>query len=257
MNLFQKIGLFILFTAISLPLKMCGQQSADQIHIERIIKTIDELYRTESSYAEMDMEIVTPYWQRTLKMKIWTKGMNETFIRILAPAKEKGIATLRIEKEMWNFLPKTNKVIKIPPSMMMSSWMGSDFNNDDLVNEFSLIEDYTYSFITPPDADQELLYIQCIPKPDLPVVWGKINLSVREKDYIPVKEEYYDEKGELMRIINYKDITVYDGRKIPAIIELIPQKKEGHKTVLKYLDAKFNIPIDHEIFSLRNLRTIN
>jgi outer membrane lipoprotein-sorting protein len=203
----------------------------------------------------MEMEIITPHWQRMLKMKVWTEGMEKTFIRILSPAKEKGVATLRIEDDMWNYLPKTNKVIKIPPSMMMSSWMGSDFNNDDLVNEFSLVEDYTYTLLSPEDKQENRLYIECIPRKDLPIVWGKIILTVRKKDYIPVKEEYYDEKGKLMRIMNYRDITVFDNRKIPAILELIPQDEEGHKTVLRYLTAEFNIGISEDIFTLRNLRS--
>lgn len=108
-------------------------QNESELNVREIVKQIDELYRSESSYSELEMEIITPHWERTLKMKAWSKGMEKTFIRILAPAKEKGMVTLRIGNEMWNYLPKTNKVIKVPPSMMMSSWMGSDFTNDDLV----------------------------------------------------------------------------------------------------------------------------
>jgi outer membrane lipoprotein-sorting protein len=223
--------------------------------VDEIIKRIDELYRSTSSYSEVEMEISTPHWQRTLKMKVWTEGMDKTFIRILSPAKEKGLATLRIKQEMWNYLPKTNKVIKIPPSMMMSSWMGSDFNNDDLVNEFSLYEDYSYKLITPSSAEPGIVYISCIPREDLPIVWGKIILSVKDRDYIPIKEDYYDEKGELMRIMNYKNVTDFGGRRIPAEMELIPQHKEGHKTVLRYINASFDINFDSEIFNLRNLRS--
>ena len=117
--------------------------------VETIIKRIDQLYRSETSEAEMEMHIVTPHWERTLAMHVWTEGMDKTFIRITAPKKEQGVATLRIGNEMWNYLPKTNKVMKIPPSMMMGSWMGSDFTNDDLVRESSMLEDYTYQFVTP------------------------------------------------------------------------------------------------------------
>ena len=229
-----------------------SQEYSDE-KVTRIVQSIDELYRSSSSYSELEMEVVTPQWQRTLDMKAWTEGKEKTFIRITAPAKEQGVATLRIKNEMWNYLPKINKVIKIPPSMMMSSWMGSDFNNDDLVNEFSLISDYHYKLIHPADAADSLFYVECVPKPDLPIIWGKVVITVRKMDYIPVQEKYYDEKGNIMRVMNYKDIKIFDGRKIPAIMELIPQNKTGHKTVLKYLDAQFNIPLDKDIFSLRNL----
>jgi outer membrane lipoprotein-sorting protein len=224
-------------------------------HVRDIIQYLDELYRSESSYAKMEMQIVTPHWERTLKMDIWTQGKDKTFIRITEPKKERGTATLRLDNEMWNYLPKTNKVIKIPPSMMMSSWMGSDFKNDDLVNEFSLLDDYTYKFLQPDDAKPGRLYIECKPKENLPIVWSKIIMEVREEDYLPVREKYFDEKDNLMRVMNYREITEFDGRKIPKIMELIPQDEEGKKTVLEYLEAKFDFQIDEDIFTLRNLRS--
>jgi outer membrane lipoprotein-sorting protein len=228
---------------------------SQQHDVKKIIQYLDELYRSKSSFAEMEMQIVTPHWERTLKMNIWTEGKDKTFIRITEPKKERGIATLRLSNEMWNYLPKTNKVIKIPPSMMMSSWMGSDFKNDDVVNEFSLLEDYSYQIIQPENPESGYLYVECIPREDLPIVWSKILMKIREVDYIPVKEEYYDEKDNLMRVMNYKQITEFDGRKIPKIMELIPQDDPGKKTVLIYIDAKFDFPIDKDVFTLRNLRS--
>jgi outer membrane lipoprotein-sorting protein len=228
---------------------------SQQHDVKKIIQYLDELYRSKSSFAEMEMQIVTPHWERTLKMNIWTEGKDKTFIRITEPKKERGTATLRLSNEMWNYLPKTNKVIKIPPSMMMSSWMGSDFKNDDVVNEFSLLEDYSYQIIQPENPESGYLYVECIPREDLPIVWSKILMKIREVDYIPVKEEYYDEKDNLMRVMNYKQITEFDGRKIPKIMELIPQDEPGKKTVLIYIDAKFDFPIDKDVFTLRNLRS--
>ena len=122
-------------------------QAVDSSAVQAIIKKVDQLYRSKTSSSSMEMEIVTPHWQRTLAMNAWTEGMDKTFFRITSPKKEQGVATLRVENEMWNYLPKTNKVMKVPPSMMMSSWMGSDFTNDDLVKEFSLFEDYSYELI--------------------------------------------------------------------------------------------------------------
>jgi outer membrane lipoprotein-sorting protein len=239
---------------LSLAIPLCAQNHASD-EAREIVKKIDELYRSESSAGEMEMQIVTPHWERTLRMNVWTEGMKRTFIRIASPAKEKGVATLRIGNEMWNFLPNTNKVIKIPPSMMMSSWMGSDFTNDDLVNEFSLLEDYSYKLITPGDAEPGMLYIESIPREDLPIVWGKIVSAVRVQDYIPIWEKYYDEKGALMRAINFSDVKQFGERTIPAVMELIPQNKEGHKTVIRYLRLEFDRPLHDDIFTLRNLRS--
>ncbi|MBD3232202.1 MAG: outer membrane lipoprotein-sorting protein [candidate division Zixibacteria bacterium] len=243
------IILLIIFTAI-----LSIAQSENNNEIYNIVHKVDQLYRSKSSYSELEMEIVTPHWERTLSMKAWTEGTKKTFIRITAPKKEKGVATLRIGNEMWNYLPKTNKVVKIPPSMMMSSWMGSDFTNDDLVKEFSLFEDYSYEYTDVENPQNGLVYINCIPREDLPVVWGNIVMAVTRSDTLPVWQKYYDEKGELMRVLEYDNVNPFDGRKLPSVMVMIPQNEEGHRTTLRYEKLEFNIGIDEEIFSLRNLR---
>ncbi|MFQ6038965.1 MAG: outer membrane lipoprotein-sorting protein [Candidatus Aminicenantales bacterium] len=221
---------------------------------ERIVRKIDELYRASTSEALVEMQIITPHWERTLKMRAWTKDMDRTFIRILEPKKERGIATLRIGNEMWNFLPKTNKVLKIPPSMMMSSWMGSDFTNDDLVKEFTFLESYHFEMADVPNSEPGVLYVKCVPKEGLPIVWGHILVAVREEGYLPLWQKYYDEKGRLVREMVFKEVRTFGERKLPSIVELIPTTKQGHKTVLRYIEARFDIPLNPEIFTLRNLR---
>lgn len=267
----QIVGLMLLFLVVSTaPCPLFAEDISLEIDVKAIVKKIDQLYRGETSYAEMEMQIVTPHWKRTLALEVWTKGMDQTFILIKSPKKEKGITTLRIGNEMWNYLPKTNKVIKIPPSMMMSSWMGSDFTNDDLVKESSMLDDYSYQLITAEEAQVEtlraerseipsmgttsLLYIQLTPKEGSPIVWGKIVAAIRASDYIPVWQNFYDEKGRLMRMLDFKEIKQFNGRKIPSIMEMIPQNKKDHKTVVQILAAEFDSPIDDKIFTLRNLR---
>jgi len=223
--------------------------------VDEIIEKIDELYRSNTSYAEMEMEIITPHWERTLAMKAWTEGMEKTFIRITAPAKEKGVSTLRIENEMWNYLPKTNKVIKVPPSMMMSSWMGSDFTNDDLVSEFTFTEDYHFHTISADSIRDDRILIEAIPKEDRPIVWGKVFLYIQKSDTLPVREEFYDEKGRLMRLMKFKEVKNIDDRRIPSVMILIPQDEEGNKTILRYRKVDFNRDIPSDIFSLRHLRS--
>jgi outer membrane lipoprotein-sorting protein len=246
--------IILLLPFLALSAQAAVPDSLTQAQVDDIVRKIDQLYRSESSYSELEMEIVTPHWQRTLAMNAWTEGMDKTFIRITSPKKDKGVATLRIENEMWNYLPKTNKVIKIPPSMMMSSWMGSDFTNDDLVKEFSLFEDFSYELARVEEGREDLIYVNCIPREDLPVVWGNIVIAATREDYIPIWQKYYDEEGRLMRVLNYSDVKTFGGRTIPATMEMIPTAKEGHKTVIRYLKLKFDSKVDEEIFSLRSLR---
>lgn len=245
------ITLFFSGLAAALP----AAEKISQEDINNIIQDVDRLYRSNSSYSELEMEIITPNWQRTLSMYGWSEGMDKTFIRITAPKKDEGVATLRIDNEMWNYLPKTDKVIKVPPSMMMSSWMGSDFTNDDLVKEFSLFEDYTYEAIDVEDGTEDNYYINCIPNENIPVVWKNIIFCIRKADKIPRWARYYDEKGRLMRVLIYSDVKRFGDRTIPATLEMIPQNKEGHKTIVRYIEIKFDAKLDRETFTLRNLQS--
>jgi hypothetical protein len=223
--------------------------------IREVVRKIDEMYRSRSSAATLEMEIVTPHWQRTLKMHVWSEGMDKTFVRIDEPLKEKGVATLRIGNDMWNYLPKTDKVIKVPPSMMMGSWMGSDFTNDDLVKEYTFIEDYTFEPATVESPESGVVYIKCTPREGVPVVWGSVLIEARESDAIPLREKYYDGTGRLMREMVFKDVGSLGGRVIPTTLELVSATKPGQHTVLRYTEASFDKPLDPAIFSLRNLRS--
>lgn len=220
--------------------------------VEEIVKKSDELYRSTTSYAEMAMQIETPDWKRTMRLKAWTEGMKKTFITILEPKKDAGIGTLRMDTEMWNYFPKINKVMKIPPSMMMGSWMGSDFTNDDLVKESTLMDDYTYKLIAGPDATK--YYIELKPKETTASVWGRIVVVANKSDLLPVAQEFYDEKGIKVRLMTFSDVKVLGGKKIPAVMELRSLTKSGNKTTIIYKDVQFDVKLDPDTFTLRNLQ---
>jgi hypothetical protein len=145
--------------------------------------------------------------------------------------------------------------MKIPPSMMMGSWMGSDFTNDDLVKEFTFLKDYEFEFTVVPEPQPGILYVKCIPHEGLPIVWGHVVVAVRADDYLPVWEKRYDEKGNLMREMVFKEIKTFGTRTIPSVMEMIPSTKKGKKTTVRYLEAEFDVAMDEQIFTLRNLRT--
>lgn len=240
--------------ALSAPGVGRPDEASPAVNVRDVVDKIDRLYRSEASYADVEMEIVTPHWQRTLAMKVWTKSMDKTLVRIISPKKEAGVATLRVDNEMWNYLPKTGKVIKVPPSMMMSSWMGSDFTNDDLVKESSYLDDYTYRLVPKPDGEEELIYVELQPKEDSPTVWASIILAVQRSDYLPVRQEFYDDRGDLMRVLSFSDVRDMGGRTIPRVMEMEPQTEQGHSTVVRYATVEFAADVPDEIFSLRNLR---
>ncbi|MBN2382890.1 outer membrane lipoprotein-sorting protein [bacterium] len=244
----------ILFLLLCCLMPFSQPYAQENFDVREIVARVDKLYRSETSYAEMEMTIETPHWERTLRLEAWTQGMDRTFIHILAPKKDQGVTTLRVEQDMWNYFPKINKVMKVPPSMMMGSWMGSDFTNDDLVKESTLLDDYVASLVQPEDALPGHYYIKLVPREQTATVWGKIVLVVRKSDLFPLKEEYYDEKGTLMRTMEFQDMQILGGRKLPVTMIMIPLNKEKHRTIIRYLKAEFDLELDAEVFTLRNLQ---
>lgn len=221
-------------------------------NVDTILDKVDELFRSDTSYGNMRMEIETPHWKRTLVMEMWTKGMDYTFVVIKSPRKDKGVSTLKRKNEMWNYFPKINKVIKIPPSMMMGSWMGSDLTNDDLVKESSLRKDYNSKL----EDKGKKYFITLTPKASTISVWGKIEIIVDKSSLLPEKQIFYDEKNIAIREINFKDIKKLGGKTIPVIMEIIPltEDKKGNKTVMIYEDMTFNLKIKDTVFTRQNLQ---
>ena len=224
---------------------------ASQLTPAALLTKIDELYRSDSAMATLQMHITTPNWQRTLELQSWSRGLDDTFIRVLSPKKDRGVATLKIANDMWNFFPKINKVIKVPPSMMMGSWMGSDFTNDDLVREVSLVEQYSVTL-----TENESLYVlQLLPKQSTVTVWGKVEVEILKENLLPTQQRYYNEQGQLMRTMVFDEIKDFSGRLLPARMTMIPHNKTGHKTVVEYTQLKFDVPFQQDIFSLSHLQS--
>lgn len=204
--------------------------------------------------SQLTMTVTTPRWERTLELQSWMERPRLTFVRILAPAKEAGIASLRIGSEMWNYLPTVERTIKIPPSMMLQPWMGSDFSNDDLVKQSSMVDDYTHRFVGSDTAGGAPVYlIEALPRPDAAVVWGRLVLRVRKADFLPVRVEYYDERGALIRVLTYSEIQPMGGRTIPTRWMMQPVDKPGNRTTIVLKRATFDAAIPADVFTQRNL----
>jgi hypothetical protein len=204
----------------------------------------------------MEMKIIRPDWERTISLKSWSKGTDFAVILITSPAKEKGQVFLKREKEMWNWVPSIERMIKIPPSMMMTSWMGSDFTNDDLVRESSILKDYDHVLVADEIRDGvECWKIQLNPKPDAPVVWGKI-IAWIDKDYNQRYVEYFDEDGYLVNIMILSQVKMMHDREMPTHLEMIPADEDGKKTVIQINSAIFNDPIQDSFFSQQNMRRV-
>ena len=221
-----------------------------------IIERIDRLLRGDSSRAVVTMEVVTEHWERQMTMEMWSLGTDYTLVRLLAPAKEAGTATLRANDNIWNYLPKVDRTIKIPSSMMGGAWMGSHFTNDDLVQESQMIDVYDVAVAFDGERDGVRVWeLRLTPKPEAAVVWGHLEFLVRQDDYLPRWAKYYDEDGELARTMEYSEYSEFDGRLVPAVMNMQPADKPGERTTIRYEELEFDVDIDPSFFSLRTLQS--
>jgi len=223
-----------------------------KIDLDAVVKYFENLYRSDSSISVAKLTVTKPRSTRTLEMKIWTQGEDKALIVIRNPARERGTATLRVDKNLWNYLPRIKRTIRIPPSMMLASWMGSDFTNDDLVKESSYSKDYEYELVGPSERPKGWL-VRFTAKPDIVGLWNRFELILSEDARIPLEAKYYDRKDRLARVMRWSDVKVFDDRRIPTRMTLIPSDKEGHITEMVYLDIDFDVKVSDDTFSLSNL----
>lgn len=221
---------------------------------EEIIRRAEDSVKGETSHGIAEMTVVTPDYTRTMKMESWWVGNDKALILILEPKKEAGNKTLKIKNEMWNYLKNTETTIKIPPSMMLQSWNGSDFTNDDLVRDSNLNNDYFQELDGEEELDGEPCWrIKLTPRPEAPVVWGKLLYWVRKSDYLPARVDFYDEGDRLVRHLQYSDYQLLHGRKLPMKWSMINNLKAGRQTDFRIIDMYFDVPISDRIFSFREL----
>ncbi len=236
---------------------LCACVTAAAQDAREIIRRADEKARGKTSEAEMVIRTTRPAWTREMAVHTWMSGNDYAVILILSPAKDKGTVFLKRKKEVWNWLPTLERSIKLPPSMMTQSWMGTDFTNDDLVKESSIVDDYDHRFLSDTTvAGRDSYLIEMIPKPDAAVVWGKIIVSVDKKDYLQLHSRFYDDDGVLVNTMNGYDVKVMDSRLIPTRLEMIPADKKNQKTEIIYNRIQFNRPIADNFFTLDKMRNL-
>ena len=228
---------------------------AANLNPEKILDNVDDIYRSNTSHGILTLAVNTTNWQRTLTLEQWSKDKNKHLIKVLKPKKEKNLATLRVDNNVWNYMPKVKKVVKIPSSMMSYSWMGSHFTNDDLVKQSRMAKDYDFSISFEGIRDEiDIVEIICIPKKNAVVVWGKVEVVVYREDFIPLKIIYYDEDLKVSRKLEFSNVQTLDNKKMPLKMKMIPEDEPGESTTIQWQEIKFDLAISDDFFSLHNLQ---
>lgn len=220
-----------------------------------IVDRVDRLLRGNSSRGTVTMDVVTPHYSRSITMQIWSLGTTYSLVRVTSPPRDAGTSTLKVGNDLWNYLPRVDRTIRLPASLMGASWMGSDFTNDDLVKESRIIDDYDIATSFTGRRDGALVWeFTLTPKPDAAVVWGRIVEQIRQDDLMPIWARYYDDRDSLVRTMTFTDYRQMGGRLVPATMVVHPAGKAGQQTTLRYSALEFDVGLTPAFFSLEQLR---
>jgi len=229
-----------------------GVPDTDVPDVYRLLRSYDDLYDSTGTIARVEISIVTPKKTRTLRLRLWGKGEDKALIVIDAPPRDAGTATLKVDKNLWNYLPKISRTIRVPPSMMMGSWMGSDLTNDDLVRDSSYEDDYE-SEVVGRSEDPPGWKVRMNARPDAVGLWNSVEMVFAYDDGLPVMAQFFDRKDRLSRTMRFEDVKVLGGRRIPTLISIVPEREEGRRTEFRYLDVEFDVELSDDMFSLSRL----
>ncbi|MBD3419076.1 MAG: outer membrane lipoprotein-sorting protein [Chitinivibrionales bacterium] len=232
--------------------------SADTLTATNIISRADQKMRGTTSTSSMSMTVKRPDWQRSISMQTWSKGDSFSLVLITAPPREEGQVFLKRHTNMWNWIPRISRMVKIPPSMMSQSWMGSDFSNNDLLRESSIVTDYEHAKAGVEPVDSFVCWkLKLTPKPQAPVVWTSVHAWIDTSLFVEVKADYFSGDRQLAETMHFSRVRSMDGRMIPTRFTLIPHDKQHHRTVMDIESIDFNVKLDDKFFSKQNARRVH
>jgi outer membrane lipoprotein-sorting protein len=230
--------------------------AADAPSADDLLGRYDDLYDSSGTVASVEIVITTPKKTRTMQMRFWAKGDDRALMVVDSPARDAGTATLKVDKNLWNYLPKISRTIRVPPSMMMGSWMGSDLTNDDIVKDSSYRDDYESGPVVWSEDPAGWKVIMKA-KPDVVGLWNSVEMVFEPDAYLPVMARFYDRKDRLSRTMTFDEVKNLGGRRVPTRITIIPESEEGRSTVFRYLSANFDVNVPEDTFSLSHLEQMN
>ena len=210
--------------------------------------------RGDSNRMDVTLQIVTPHWERVYELRSWMEGLDKAFVRVLSPPKAQGQGYLKLSHRFWEYLPGAERTVLIPPSLMLENFMGSDFSNDDFVKMSHLAEDYFHEFIAEETVEGEPAYLlELHPKPEAAVVYGLLRLWLRRRDAAFLQIEFYNERMERIRTLRYLDFHRFNDREYPTVWRMVNHLEPGRSTTVTVREAQFNLSVDPDVFTQRNL----
>jgi hypothetical protein len=223
--------------------------------VRQVVLRLNDLFRVDSSEAELTMKVVTDRYRRELTLHSWTRGKEEALIVVRAPAREAGAATLRSKDGLWIYAPRADRLVRLPSALLSESWMGSHFTNEDLIRETDFARDYDTTLAWKEECSKRVLQATLVPKPKTPIVWSRVVYLLDPADFLPLRADFYDQ-NRISRTLAFSDPHMVSGRRVPFILQMVPTDKPGEQTHLEYRRLQFGVAVDPSLFTQRGLRQV-
>jgi outer membrane lipoprotein-sorting protein len=219
-----------------------------------LIHKLEQNSRGLTFSGDLSMVVTQMGKERKMSVHVISRGTETALVRILEPSRDRGTGNLRIKTDLWQFLPRVNKTIKVPSSLLYQSWMGSDFSNDDLVKSSSFERDYTHKYIGEEKiGDMTAEKIESSPKPEAKIVWGKVILWLSPKEGALLQQDFYAENGKLIKQLKGYDLKTFGKYNIPTRMTMQDFSRKESKTEILYSKIEFDKPLKDEVFTLKEL----
>ncbi|MFH1689953.1 MAG: outer membrane lipoprotein-sorting protein [Candidatus Eisenbacteria bacterium] len=238
------------------PTTVTASSEEDVPDADSLLRSYDDLYNSSGTTARVEISIVTPKKTRTLELRFWAKGEDKALMVVDAPPRDAGTATLKVDRNLWNYLPKISRTIRVPASMMMGSWMGSDLTNDDIVRDSSFEDDYESEVVGRTD-DPPGWKVRMKARPEAVGLWNSVEMVFADDGGLPVMAQFFDRKDRLSRTMRFGEVKVLGGRRVPTLITIVPEREEGRRTEFRYLDVEFDVELSDDTFSLSSLERMH
>jgi hypothetical protein len=224
----------------------------------------DELLRGNRRVLEANMS----FWQggRTGKKLIRLRATDDreagrSLIRVLAPEAEAGRAFLKLPPNVWTWAPKDERIARIPPREWHSPWLGGAFDNDDLLHLSDPVTDYDHRLLgVDPQPDgvvgMRAYVIESIAHAAARGAIGRIVSWIEVEHATPLRREYYDATGALVRVLRFGGISEVQGRRFPHVWIARRIAWEGHETRIEVEGVWFAPEFDADTFSPRRLKLL-
>ncbi len=242
------------FLFLNINARLLSSQSLSALEIVQKSESIHEI---GDVIAELSVDIIRPSWNKKIELKTWAKGTDYAMAYIIAPERDKGTVFLKTKDDVYNYLPKVKKVIKMPMNLLSQNWMGTDMTTDDLIKGSQFSADYIPKLVSEESISGRSSYkIELLPKPDADVLWGKVLLWVDKTSYNQMQMKFYDEDLDLVHTIVGSNLKVLGGKLVVSKYVMTPADKKGYKTTLTYESLDFKQKLSVNFFTKENMKNV-